>query len=289
MNVYQSKKGDHVQILTLKILRSAVCIFLCILSILPFWIMLVNSTRNTVQIQSGVSLLPSIHLVDNLKALFSKTDGNITPFTYLKNSCIVSFSSVLVCVYFSSLTAYGIFTYRFRGRKFLWTLIIAVMLVPTQVSSIGYFRQMYDWGLVNSYWSLILPSIAAPSTVFFVRQYMTASLPMEIVDAARIDGCGEWKIFNRIIIPIIKPAIATQMIFCFIASWNSYYMPSMLISRQKLYTLPMFIEILKSDIYRTDYGIVYAGLMLTILPMLIIYILLSKNIVAGVALGGVKE
>lgn len=283
------RRGEKWRVLTLKILRNAVCIFLCALSILPFLIMIVNATRTSAQIQQGLSLIPSGNLMNNLATLFARTDSNITPWVYLKNSAVISFSTILVSVYFSSLTAYGLTAYRFRGRKALWTVIMIVLLIPAQVSSIGFYKQMYQWGFVNNYLALILPAIASPGTVFFMRQYMKASLQLEIVDAARIDGCGEWRTFNRIILPILKPAIATQMIFCFIGSWNAYYMPTMLLSRQSMYTLPMFIEILKGNNYKTDYGVVYTGLTFTILPMLAVYVVLSKNIVAGIALGGLKE
>jgi len=264
-------------------------VFLCAMSLFPFWMMLVNATRNTVEIQQTVSFLPSGNLIANMKNLFAKTDSNITPFVYLRNSCVVSFSTILVCVYFSALTAYGLIAYRFKGNKFIWSLILAVLLIPTQVSSIGYYRQMYQWGFVNNYLSLILPAIASPTTVFFMRQYMKATLSLEIVDASRIDGCGEFITFNRIILPMMKPAVATQLIFTFISSWNAYYMPTMLLSRQQMYTLPMFIEILKSNQYKTDFGLVYAGLLLTVAPMLLVYMILSRHIVAGIALGGVKE
>lgn len=135
---------------------------------------------------------------------------------------------------------------------------------------------------------LILPAIASPSMVFFMRQYMLPALSMEIIQAARIDGGGEFFIFNRIALPIMKPAIATQAIFCFVSSWNNLFTPLVLLTDQKKYTMPIMVSLLRGDIYKTEYGSVYMGLALTVLPLIVVYLLLSRYIIAGVALGGVK-
>jgi len=166
---------------------------------------------------------------------------------------------------------------------------MAIMMIPTQVSSIGFFRFMYSLGLGNNYAPLIIPAIAAPATVFFMRQYMLSALPLEIIDAARIDGSREFYTFNRIAMPLMKPAVATQCIFAFIGSWNNFYTPSMLLSSQKKYTLPMFVQLMRGERFRSDYGIIYVGLVITIMPIFVVYFILSKYIIAGVALGGVKE
>ena len=143
--------------------------------------------------------------------------------------------------------------------------------------------------MTNNFLPLIIPSIAAPAMVFFMRQYLLSSLSIDIVNSGRIDGAGEFKIFNRIIIPIMKPAIATQAIFAFVGSWNNLFMPMILLTDTKRYTMPIMVSLLKGDIYKTEYGSVYLGLTLTVLPLFIVYFLLSKYIIAGVALGGVKE
>ena len=162
-------------------------------------------------------------------------------------------------------------------------------MIPTQVSSIGFYKMCYGWGLSNSYIPLIIPAIAAPATVFFMRQFMVASLPLEIIDAARIDGSKEFATFNKIAMPLLKPAVATQCIFAFIGSWNNFYTPSMILSKQDTYTLPMFIQLLRGERFRSDYGIIYVGLVITVIPIFVVYFALSKYIIAGVALGGVKE
>ena len=161
-------------------------------------------------------------------------------------------------------------------------------MIPAQVTSIGFYQFMYRIGLTNNFLALILPSIAAPATVFFMRQYMIPSLPMEIVESARIDGCKEFRTFNTIVLPMIKPAIATQGIFAFVSSWNQLFLPQILLTDKKLYTMPIMCSLLKGDIYKTEFGAIYLGLSLTVIPLFVVYFLLSKYIIAGVALGGVK-
>lgn len=283
------KDGAHARILGASIFRNAVCIFLSFLSLIPFWILLVNATRASVDIQSSFSLIPSTHFFENFEKLIYQCNENVPLYQYMINSCIIAGFSTVLTVYFSTATAYGVTVYKFKGAAFAWAFIMAIMMIPAQVSSIGFFRFMYGLGLSNNYLPLIIPAIASPSTVFFMRQYMQSALPLEIIDAARIDGSGEFKTFNQIAVPLMKPAIATQAIFAFIASWNNFYTPSMILSSQKLYTLPMFVQLMRGERFRSDYGIIYAGLVICILPIFIVYFCLSKYIIAGVALGGVKE
>ena len=205
------------------------------------------------------------------------------------HSVIIAVPATILQVYFATLTAYGLTVYQFRLRNMAWSFIMAIMMIPAQVSIIGFMNLMIKINLYNTYWPLIIPAIAAPSTVYFMKQYMTSALSVEIIEAARIDGSGEFATFNKIALPLMKPAMATQAIFAFIASWNNLYTPTMMISDNRKYTLPMFITGLKSDSIRTDYGFVYVGLTLTVFPLLVVYFALSKYIIAGVALGGVKE
>ena len=284
------KKGEQYQMyLTVtKIFRHVVCVFLCILSLIPFWIMVVNATRASVDIQNKFTLIPSVHLFSNFRKMLFQS-GSVSIFTYMLNSLIISVTATVLTVYFSTMTAYGIFVYNFRLNKFAWSFIMAIMMIPMQVTAIGFYKFMYQIGLGNNYIPLIVPAIAAPTTVFFMRQYMQGALPLAIVDAARIDGSGEFHTFNRIAMPLMKPAIATQAIFAFIGSWNNYFTPSMLLTSQKKYTLPMFVQMMRSERFRSDYGIIYVGLCVTILPIMVVNFALSKYIIAGVALGGVKE
>ena len=264
-----------------------VCIILAVLSILPFWIMIANATRSTVQIQShAISLIPSTHLLENMKVLTGKTFNPITGFI---NSLVIATGATVLSVYFSTLTAYALVAYEWKMRQPFFTLIMAVMMIPTQVISIGFYQFMYRIGMTNNLLALILPAIAAPMTVFFMRQYMLPSLNLDIVASARIDGAGEFRTFNSIVLPIMKPAMATQAIFTYVNTWNALFLPMILLTKKENYTMPIMVSLLKGDIYRTEYGAVYLALTLSVLPLFVVYFLLSKYIIAGVALGSVKE
>ena len=264
-----------------------VCILLGLLSIMPFWIMIVNATRSTYQIQQhAVSLIPSTFFSKNWAVLVGKT---FNPLTGFFNSVIISTGSTVCAVYFSTLTAYALVAYEWKLRQPFFTMILAVMMIPTQVISIGFYQFMYRIGMTNNLLALILPAIAAPMTVFFMRQYMLPSLNLDIVASARIDGAGEFRTFNSIVLPIMKPAMATQAIFTYVTSWNNLFLPMILLTKKENYTMPIMVSLLKGDIYKTEYGAVYLALTLSVLPLFIVYFVLSKYIIAGVALGSVKE
>ena len=262
------------------------CILLAALSIFPFWIMIVNATRSTTQIQQhAVSLIPSSYLMKNFKILTGKS---FQPMVGFMNSVIISTCATACSVYFSTLTAYGIVVYNWKLKRAFFTFIMAIMMIPGQVTMIGFYQMVYKIGMTNNLLMLILPAIQAPAMVFFMRQYMIPALSLEIVQSARIDGAKEFYIFNRIALPIMKPAIATQAIFSFVTSWNDLFRPLVLLTDNAHYTMPIMVSLLKGDIYKTEFGSIYLGLTLTVLPLFIVYFLLSKYIIAGVALGSVK-
>jgi len=269
-----------------KVIVYLVLIILATLSLFPFIVMFINSTRSTTQIQQhAISLLPSRYLSGNWAVFTGKTFNPIRGFF---NSLIVSGGVTLCTVYFSTLTAYAIVAYEWKPKKAFFTFILCVMMIPGTITSIGFYQFMYKIHMTNNFLALILPAIAAPSCVFFMRQFMIASFPLEILDAARIDGAREFRTFNTIALPIMKPAMATQAIFTFVSSWNQIFLPSILLTDNKMYTMPLMVAQLKGDIYKTEYGAVYLGLSLSVLPLFVIYFALSKYIIAGVALGGVK-
>ena len=206
------------------------------------------------------------------------------------NSLIVTVPATILQVYFGSLTAYAVTVYNFKGKKFIWAFIYAIMMIPTQVSVVGFVKVCQLTGLYGTFWPLILPAIAGPTTVYFMKQYMETGLSVEIVEAARIDGSSEFATFNRIVLPLLKPAMATQAIFGFVGTWNNLYTPSIILAteRQKQ-TMPMYVSSLKANDKDRDWGLIYCGLLTTVIPILVMYFFLSKYIIAGVALGGVKE
>lgn len=279
------KKSDNHHYLA-KTLIFIACVFLAILSLFPFVVMLVNATRSTTQIQQhAVSLIPSSYLANNLKVLLGKS---FKPSVGFMNSLIISVFTTLLATYFSTLTAYGLVVYDWKLKRAYFSFIMAIMMIPAQITMIGFYQMVYKIHMTNKLSMLILPAIASPSMVFFMRQYMIPALSLEIVQSARIDGAKEFLIFNKIALPIMKPAIATQAIFSFVSSWNRLFEPLILLTDQKKYTLPIMISLLRGDIYKTEYGAVYLGLAMTALPLIIVYLALSKYIIAGVALGSVK-
>ena len=282
-------KSYSASIFRQKLFRNIICILFCIISLLPFVMMIMNATRTSSEIQQGISLLPSGNFMKNWKNLLVKQSGmQLTMGRAMLNSLIIAVPGTFCAVYFSAMTAYGIHVYDFKGRKFAWAFIMAIMMIPSQITIIGFYKFMMKLNMLDNYLPLIVPTIAAPAVVFFMKQYMESTLSLEMIEAARIDGAGEFRIFNTIIVPLLKPALATQAIFQFIAQWNNLFTPSILLTTESKKTLPLFVQMLTSDQFKVDFGVVYMGLFITVIPLIIAYLLLSKYIVAGVSLGGVK-
>ena len=272
-----------------------VLIILTIICLLPIWILFVNATRTSLVITTeGLTFIPSNYFIENIKETVRLNEvGKISYSAWIgyRNSFIITACATVLTVFFASLTAYGLVVYDFKASGIAYTFILAVMMVPVQVTSVGFVRFMGTLHLTDTYWPLILPAMAAPAVVFYMRQYMKSSFPLDIVEAARIDGTGEFRTFLTIGLPMMKPALGVQAIFAFIANWNNFYTPSMiLISREfKQYTMPMMVQSILSNDKLSDQGVRYTAIVLSIIPIIVIYCLLSKTIVDGVAEGGVKE
>lgn len=282
--MYQT--GNAKQIKMQRLLLYGFFTILTLLSILPFWIVIVNATRSAPEIQQGLSLIPSGNAWNNWTHL---RDRGFNIFQGYGNSFFIAATSTGLSLYFSSLTAYALIVYRFKGKKFLWGIILMLIMIPTQVSIIGFYRFMANLGLLNSFIPLILPAIASAPTVFFMKQYLETIYHPALVDSARIDGASEIKIFHTIILPLMRPAIATMAIFGFIMSWNNFLLPLILINERSMYTLPMLVQLLTTDGYRTEFGAMYMGITLSIVPLILVYTFLSRYIIGGVTAGGVKQ
>ena len=264
-----------------------ILIFLSVLSLFSFYMLIVNASRSNADLQGGFRLLPSNYFFKNLKNAW--TDASINVPRGMLNSFIIAACTAVLSTYFSALTAYGIHAYDFKLKKLAFTFIMAVMVIPNQVSAVGFYQMCVKLGWTNNYLPLILPGIAAPIVFFYMKQYMESVLPMEIVDAARVDGSGEFRTFNTIILPMLKPAIAVQLIFNFVQSWNNYFMPALLLDKAEMKTVPLMIAQLRSaDYSKFDMGKVYMFILLAILPVVVVYIFLSKSIIKGDTAGSVK-
>jgi multiple sugar transport system permease protein len=285
--VNKDSKAKRTAKLGFKIFIYIVCVFLAVLSVLPFLIMIINGTRSTLEIQQqSITLIPSTNLMANINILGR---GNFDAIIGFKNSMIIAVGASVFAVYFSSLTAYAIVAYDWRLRKAFFTFILAVMMLPAQVSAIGFYQFMYNINMTNSYLPFIVPSIAAPAVVFFMRQYLLSTFSLDIVNAARIDGSNEFRTFNFIVLPMMRPALAMQAIFIFVGSWNQLLMPIILLTNKDMYTMPIMVNQLRGNIYRTEFGSIFVALTLSVLPLFAVYFSLSRYIIAGVQLGGVKE
>ena len=238
-----SMKGQRTLAYIVLIIISFFCLFW-------FYVLFINATRSNGALKKGFTAIPGGFLIKNWKSLLA---GTLPVWNGMFNSIFIATCSAVLCTYFSTMTAYAIHAYDFKGKKFMFTFILAVMMIPTQ------------------------------------KQYMESNLPLELVEAARIDGSGEFKTFNRIVFPLMKPAIAVQAIFTFVQSWNNYFIPALVLHSDKKKTLPVLIAQLRSaDFLKFDMGQVYVMIAFSIFPVIIVYILLSKFIVEGVSAGAVK-
>lgn len=277
----KSSRGRSILAHTVLILLSFMCLFF-------FYVLIINATRSHAELQKGFSTLPGKYFFTNLKNVAN--DGSFPMFRGILNSLIVSGCSAALCTYFSALTAYGLYAYDFKGKKVAFTFIMAILVMPTQVTAMGFLKLVTNMGMYDSLLPLIIPSIASPAVFYFMYSYLQSSLPISLVEAARIDGSGEFKTFNHIVLPIMKPAIAVQAIFTFVGSWNNYFVPALIIQSKNKMTVPILIATLRgADYMNFDMGKIYMMITVAIVPIIIVYLLLSKYIIAGVTLGGVKE
>ena len=271
---------------TRRIIAYIVLVLIAFLCLIWFYILFINATRSHAELNRGFTPLPSTHLIENWTNLLH---GTLPMWNGLINSLIVSILSAVLSTYFSTMTAYAIHAYDFKLKKALFTFILMIMMIPTQVTALGFLQLVTKMKLENSFIPLIVPSIAAPITFFYMKQYMDSTLPLSLIEAARIDGAGEFRTFNTIALPLMKPAIAVQAIFTFVSSWNNYFVPSLILHDDKKKTLPILIAQLRSaDFLKFDMGQVYIMIAFSIFPVILVYLILSKSIVGGVTLGGVK-
>src|SRR5574344_167582 len=289
----KSHKSEKVTLNLYRVIVYIVLIIMAVACLFPFYLMLVNCTRPNADIQREISFWFGNYLMTNLKNLFE--NKNIPIASAMWNSLWVSTVCALLTTYFSCLTAYATHMYNFKGKKFISTFIIAIMMIPTQVAALGtllmYYQIQGATGLkiLDTFWPLTIPAICSPVTYFYMKQYMDSVLPTEVIEAARVDGSSEVGIFHRMVLPMIKPAISVQFIFAFVGSWNNYFFPGLILSSKNNYTLPILIAHLQaSDPSTFDYGQIYCLMTIVVLPLVIVYFIFSRNIIKGLTSGAVK-
>lgn len=285
MEEYNKTKGG-IGLHARRFIAYVVLIFVTIMCLFWFYVLFVNATRTHSDIQLGFSPIPGKNLLNNWKNLMESPQPI---WNGLFNSVFIATCTAVLTTYFSTMTAYAIHVYNFKLKNIMFTFILMIMMIPTQVTALGFYRLVMEMDLLNSFIPLIVPSIASPVVFFYMKQYMEASLPLEIIEASRIDGAGEFRTFNGMVLPIMKPAIAVQAIFSFVTSWNNYFVPALILTEAKKKTLPIMIAELRSaDFLKFNMGQVYMMIAFSILPVIVVYLVLSKHIVQGVAIGSVK-
>lgn len=264
-----------------------ICLILLAAScLLPFLLMMVNATRSGVEITHGFTFIPSTHLKDNWEQLFKY----MNLFQGFANSLKVAIPATILTGYFSAITAYALAVYKFKGNKAIFTVIVVFMMIPAQLSLIGFYNLCMSLKLVDSYIPLIVPAVAAPGTVFFLRQYVQSTLSPALLEAARIDGASEIRIFHKIVLPIMIPGIATMSIGAFIGNWNNYLVPLILLNTPSKMTLPVMVSTLRAATdLQANQGAIYLAVAISVIPILIAFCFFSKYIISSISAGSVKE
>ena len=272
-----------VNITIRKIILYVFLVALTVLCFTPFYIMIINSTHDNASLASKLSLLPGRAFFENYERLQSRVDI----WTGFKNSIIISVSTTALAAYFGAMTAYGFSKFKFKGDKVLFSIVLLALMIPAQLGLLGFFKVIKVLGLPNTRLALILPAIATPNIVFFIKAYMDSAVPDSLIEAARIDGCKEFTIFNRVVLPIVVPALATMSIFTFITSWNSYLTPLVILNDETKYTVPIMTALARG-VYQTDFGAIYVCVALSMVPIIIVFSFCSKYIIGGLTMGSVK-
>ena len=238
MNEKNSKNKKGMSMKGQRTLAYIVLIIISFFCLFWFYVLFINATRSNGELQSGFTAIPSTNLLKNWNNL---VHGTLPIWYGMFNSLIIAACSAVLCTYFSTMTAYAIHAYEFRMKRFIYPFILMIMMIPTQVTALGFIKLVTKMGLMDSFIPLIVPTIASPVVFFYMKQYMESALPLSLIEAARIDGSGEFRTFNSIVLPLMKPAIAVQAIFTFVSSWNNYFTPALILHDDKKKTLPILI------------------------------------------------
>lgn len=269
-----------------RIIAYVVLVLISFLCLFWFYALFINATRSNGDLTRGFSLIPGTALIKNWTSMMHCA---LPIMSSMRNSLFVALTSSLLSSYFSIMTAYGIHAYCFKGKKLFYTIMVGFMMIPKQVTALGFVDLVGRMHLRDSFIPLIIPEIAAPIVFYYMIKYMESTLPMSLVEAARIDGASELFIFNKVVFPLMRPAFAVQMIFKFVESWNNYFIPALILHDNSKKTMPIVISLLRSSNFADyDNGLIYMVIAFSILPSVIIYLFLSRFIISGITSGGVK-
>ena len=269
-----------------RIIAYFVLVIVSFLCLFWFYALFINASRSNGELTRGFSFIPGTALIKNWNSMMHCA---LPVMNSMKNSLIIAISASFLCSYFSIMTAYGIHAYCFTGRKLFYTIMIGFMMIPRQVTALGFISLIGKMNLIDTFIPLIIPEIAVPVVFYYMIKYMESTLPMSLVEAARIDGASEIFIFNRIVLPLMMPAFGVQMIFKFVESWNNYFIPALILHDDSKKTMPIVISLLRSANFANyDNGLIYMVIAFSILPSVLIYLFLSRFIISGITSGGIK-
>lgn len=275
-------------ILKRRVTHGICCLILLIVAVVcffPFYAMLMGSTHDNLAITTTLTLTPGNKFMEN----YARMTLNKDIWRGFANSMWLAVVNTALTLYFSALAGYAFAKFRFKGRSFLFGIIMVAMMLPGQLGVIGFFRLISDMELLNSYIPLILPSVANCFAVFFFKQYIESGIPNELIEASQIDGCREIMIYHRIILPCMGAALVTQGVMSFIGNWNSYLMPLIILTETKKMTLPVLLASIKSGGGSADYGAQYVGILISIAPLLIVFTFANKVIMEKVSISSVVK
>lgn len=246
----------------------------------PFFVMIISATHDNYNIVAKINVLPGNQLAVN----YARLTQNIELYRGIFNSVILAVTVTAVQNYFTAMAAYAFSKFEFKGKNVLFGVVMVAMMLPGQLGIIGFYKEIQALNLLNSYFTLIVPTIANCFAVFFYKQYLDGGLPNELLEAAVVDGCGELKIFHRIVIPLMVPALVTQGVMTFIGNWNSYLTPLIILNDKKKMTLPLMIATVR-DSTHADYGAQYVGMLVSVIPMVIVFCFASRIIMEKISIG----
>lgn len=264
------------------VIKQIILIVMTLIMFFPLYIVFAMGTYYSEDIFKGLPILPSDYFLTNLKLVISKGY-----FSAYFNSITVSVVSVILSVLVSTMIGFALAKYNFKGKKFIFAFVMAIMMIPGQISMIGYMLEMRKLNLINTLLPLIFTWAAHPLGAFLMMQFISDGIPDELLESARLDGCPEPGIFFKIVIPCIKSGFVTLATLVFLWSWNNYVLPLILINKQELFTIPLMVNNL-SNAFRSDYGAIMCALGLSVLPMIVIFSLCSRTFIQGIAAGAVK-
>jgi multiple sugar transport system permease protein len=283
------RRGRHGAERRTAALPTVILLLGAVYCLLPVAWVLIASTKNNEQLFNTFTLAPNGSLWSNIRSLSGYAGGVF--WHWMLNTALYAGGGALLSVTVSALTGYALAKFRFRGRSTLFNLLLAGVLVPPVVLALPQYLLLAKFSLTNTYWSVLLPSILSPYGIYLARIYAMAAVPDEVIESARVDGCPEGKIFARIAVPMMVPGLVTVFLFQFVAVWNNFLLPFIMLSDENKFplTVGLYTLLNRGSSAPALYSLVVTGSLLSIIPLMILFLALQRYWRADLAAGGVKQ